>query len=139
MKGLFAALAIVAAVACGSIGPLGTGGTSPAPSGNPPGFDVTLTERDHAGTMRVGQSVQLVLHAGPGNTNWASVQSSNTLVLTPIPNPAATSVPGVTLVAFRAMKSGTSDVTAVAGPDCSPGTACPMYAILLKITITVTT
>ena len=137
MKGILAALALVATLACGSSGPLGPGATSPSPFGTPLGFDSTLTERDHVGTMRVGQSVQLVLHAAPGNTDWASVQSNNKLVLTPIPHPAATSVRGVTLAAFRALKPGTSDITAVAGADCSPGTACPMYAILLKITITV--
>jgi len=138
MKAFLAALAFVATVACGSAGSSGTGATSPSPSGNPVGFDVTLTERDHVGTMRAGQTVQLILHATPGNTDWASVQSSNALVLVPIPHPAATSVRGVTLLAFKALKPGTSDVTAVAGADCSPGTACPMYAILLKITITVT-
>ena len=32
---------------------------------------------------------------------------------------------------------GTAQITATAGADCSPGQACPQYALLLTIDVTV--
>jgi hypothetical protein len=71
-------------------------------------------------------------------TNWSNVRSGDTSVLTPIVNPAATAVRGVTLAAFQAQARGQANITATAGAACSPGQACPMYAILYSVTVTVT-
>jgi hypothetical protein len=97
-----------------------------------------VTEKDKAITIHVGQKLEVVLHANPGMTNWGNVRSSDTSVLTPIVNPAATAIRGVTLAAFQAEARGQAVITASAGADCSPGQACPMYAILYSVTVTVT-
>jgi phage tail protein X len=109
--------------------------TSPSPGF---GFDAMVTEKDKAITIQVGQKVEVVLRANPGMTDWSNVRSSDTSVLTPIVNPAATAVRGVTLAAFKTQAPGQAVITAVAGAACSPGQACPMYAILYSVTVTVT-
>jgi hypothetical protein len=43
----------------------------------------------------------------------------------------------VTLAAFQALAPGTAQITATAGADCSPGSACPQFLMVLTITITV--
>ncbi len=96
-----------------------------------------VTEKDKAITIHTGQKLEVVLHANPGMTNWSNVRSSDTSVLTPIVNPAATAVRGVTLAAFQANARGQAVITASAGAACSPGQACPMYAILYSVTVTV--
>lgn len=136
-KALLAASAAVLISACGSVG---TGSEpSPSPSNGPGiGFDAMVTEKDRAITIQLGQKLEVVLHAKAGMTNWSNVRSSDTSVLTPIVNPAATAVRGVTLAAFQAQSRGEAVITATAGADCSPGQACPMYAILYSVTVTVT-
>lgn len=136
-KALLAASAAVLISACGSVG---TGSEpSPSPSNGPGiGFDAMVTEKDRAITIELGQKLEVVLHAKAGMTNWSNVRSSDTSVLTPIVNPAATAVRGVTLAAFQAQSRGDAVITATAGADCSPGQACPMYAILYSVTVTVT-
>jgi hypothetical protein len=122
---------------CGAV----SGGAAPpssSPSTSPgAGFDVTVTENSHSVTLRAGQTLAVVLHARPGMTNFTGVRSSDTSVLAPIVNPAASAARGVTLAAFKAIAPGTAQIQAVAGPDCSPGVACPAYAMLLTIDVTV--
>ncbi len=110
----------------------------PTPSASPGlGFDAVVTEKDTAITIQSGQKLEVVLHARSGMTDWSSVRSSDTSVLSPIVNPAATAVRGVTLAAFQALAPGRADITATAGAACSPGQACPMYAMLYSVTVTV--
>jgi len=138
---LLAAAAGLLISACASAGPAPITGIGPAPSpssGPGFGFDAMVTENDKAITIQVGQKLEVVLHAKPGMTNWGNVRSSDTSVLTPIVNPAATAVRGVTLAAFQAQARGQANITASAGAACSPGQACPMYAILYSVTVTVT-
>jgi hypothetical protein len=133
---LAGAIAALLISACGSVGT----GSEPSPSsstGPGLGFDAMVTEHDKAITIQVGQKLEVVLHAKPGMTNWSNVRSSDTSVLTPIVNPAATAVRGVTLAAFQAEARGQANITATAGAACSPGQACPMYAILYSVTVTV--
>jgi hypothetical protein len=130
---LLSACGAVDGCACGAYGPvIFTPSVAPAP-----GFDLAVTEKSRAATMRVGQKVEVVLHANPGMTNWSGVSSSNPSVLTSIVNPAATAARGVTMAAFQAMAPGTARITATAGATCSPGQACPQYLVLLTIDITV--
>lgn len=89
-------------------------------------------------TLRAGQTLQVVLHAGGPAGQWSQVQSTNVSVLEPTVHPAATAVRGVTLAAFRARIAGNAEVTAVGTAACSPGQACPMYAILYRLSVTVT-
>lgn len=123
--------------ACGSY----VSGASPTPtpsSGPGLNFDVVVTETDRAATMRVGQTLEVVLHANTGMNNWAQVKSSDQSILTPIVNPAATAARGVTLAAFKAMAAGEAEVTAYASPACSPGQACPAYVQVFSVLVTVT-
>jgi phage tail protein X len=135
-KILAAAAAMLLISACGSY----VTGSSPTPtpsSGPGLNFDVMVTEKDRAASLRVGQTLQVVLHANSGMNNWAQVRSSNEAILTPTVNPAATAVRGVTLAAFKAIATGEADVTAYASPDCPPGQACPAYVQVLTIKVTV--
>ena len=124
------------AVACGATG-VGPGSNpSPSPS-NSVGYDVTATNTDHAVTMQVGQKLEVVLRAAQGMNNWSHPVASDTSVLAPIVDPAATAAIGVTLAAFEAIKAGEVDVTANASPKCSPGQACPMYLAVYSLRVTV--
>jgi hypothetical protein len=87
--------------------------------------------------MRVGQKVEVVLHAAANMDNWTQVRSTNESVLIPIVNPAATAMRGVTLAAFKAVGPGQAEITAYASPHCPPGAACPMYVAVLSIKVTV--
>jgi hypothetical protein len=107
---------------------------SPSPG---PGFDAVVTEKDTAINIHPGQKLEVVLHAKAGMTNWSNVRSSDTAVLVPIVNPGATAVRGVTLAAFQAESAGKATITATAGAACSPGQACPQFAILYSVTVTV--
>ena len=120
-------------VGCGNAGQ----GASPSPSENPLHFDVTATEKDHALSMHVGQKLELVLHGGE-LLRYQQLTSSNTSILEPTVDPAATAVLGVTLAAFKARASGVARVTAVGVPVCPSGQACPMLAVLYTLTVTVT-
>lgn len=126
-------LLVFALTACGAVGQ----GASPSPSDNPMRFDVTATEKDHAVSMHVGQKLELVLHGG-GQLTYQQVTSSNTSILEPTVNPAATAVHGVTLAAFKARAAGEARVTAVGAPVCPSGQACPMFAVLYTLTVTIT-
>jgi hypothetical protein len=138
---LVAALAALVLTACGSVGAGGVPSPSPNPSpstGPGLGFDAVVTENDRAITIHAGQKLEVVLHAKTGMTDWSNVRSSDTSLLRPIVNPAATAVRGVTLAAFQAVAPGQATITATAGAVCSPGQACPMYAILYSVTVTIT-
>jgi phage tail protein X len=135
---LIVGVAVMALCACGAVG----SGAAPPPSATPStgpglGFDVAVTEKTRTATVRVGQKLEAVLHANPGMTTWSGVRSSDPSVLAPIVDPAGTAARGVTLAGFQAIAPGTAQITAAAGPDCSPGQACPMYAMLLTIDIKV--
>jgi len=137
---LIAALGAVLFMACG-YSPCACDGSGTLPVQTSPspglGFDAVVTETDTAITIQSGQKLEVVLHARSGMTNWSNVRSSDTSVLSPIVNPAATAVRGVTLAAFQALTPGRSDITATAGAACSPGQACPMYVMLYSVTVTV--
>lgn len=127
-------LIVVFSAACGSVG-LGAS-PSPAPSENPMHFDVTATEKDHAVSMHTGQKLEVVLRGGT-QLRYQQVRSSDPSILEPTVNPAATAPLGVTLAAFKADRSGQATVTAVGAPICTANQACPMYAILYTLTVTV--
>ena len=133
------AAALLLLTACGAAG-IG-GGTNPTPSPTPSSgqrFDVTATEQDHALTMRVGQSLEVVLHKSNGLNSWSHPSSSDETLLAPIVDPAASAARGVTLAAFVARMPGTVDVTATASPVCPSGAMCPMYVALYSLKVTVT-
>ena len=142
MKKLVAAAASsLALVACGAV-PQGPGaGSSPTPSASATsraGFDVTVTERDHAATLHVGQRLLVVLHAAAGMNNWSQPRSTDETLLAPVVDPAATAARGVTLAAFQARAPGQVDVNSYAGPVCPSGLACPMYVAVYSLRVEVT-
>ena len=130
---LFVIVLALLAASCGTVGQ----GAGPRPTDNPLHYDVTATEKDHAVSMQVGQKLELVLHGG-GHLTYQQVSSSNTSILEPTVNSAATAVLGVTLAAFKARAAGVERVTAVGAPVCPSGQACPMFAVLYTLTVTVT-
>jgi hypothetical protein len=135
---IVAPLAALALSACGAVG--SGAGTNPGASpsnGAGSRFDLAVSEKSSAASMKVGQKLEAVLHARLGMAAWSGVHSSDTSVLAPIVDSAATSVRGVTLAAFQALAPGTAQITATAGADCSPGSACPQFLMVLTITITV--
>ena len=138
MKAVF--VLMLAALVLSGCGGAGGGAAQPTstPSTNPgAGFDVTVTESTRSVTLKAGQTLAAVLHARPGMTNWNGVRSSDESVLAPIVNPAASAARGVTLAAFKAIAPGKAQIDASAGPDCSPGQACPAYLMVLTIDVTV--
>jgi hypothetical protein len=133
-------LVIAAALLITGCGSTGTGsGQSPSPStGSNLNFDVTVTETIRAASIRVGQKLEVVLHANTGMTNWTQPKSSDESILTPVVNPAATAVRGATLAAFEAKAPGQVDITAYASPVCPSGQACPMYVMVFSARVTIT-
>ena len=124
---------------CGAPGAGSGSNPSPTPSERPGlGYDVTAGDNDKTVTMRVGQKLEVALHAPNGMNNWTHPESSNPSILAPIPDPAATAARGVTLAAFEARKPGEVDVTANASPMCTPGAPCPMYLAVYSLRVTVT-
>ena len=114
-------------------------GAAPSPSSGPNlGYDVSVTQTDHAASLHVGQKLLVTLHAATGMSAWAHPNSSDPTRLTPIVDPAATAVIGVTVGAFQALAPGQVEITAFAGPNCAQGQACPMYAILYSLQVTIT-
>src|ERR1700694_1474715 len=135
-------LAAVAMFGAGGGGTGGGGGARPTPAPSPPDsapmhFDVTATETDKAVSMHAGQKLEVVLHGG-NQITWQQVKSSDTTILEPTVNPAATAVRGVTLAAFRAKAAGEVQVTAVGTAVCPAGQPCPMFAMLYTLTVTIT-
>jgi phage tail protein X len=129
--------AALALTACGTVG-VGTG-SGPTPSTNPGlNFDTAVSEKDHAATLRVGQKLEVVLHAASGMANWTQPSSSDTSILTPVVNPAATAARGVTLAAFQAMAPGLVEITSNDSPACPVGQACPMYVQVYSVKVTIT-
>src|SRR6202521_4035696 len=131
---------IAAAILISGCGYVGAYSQAPTPSAssNPITFDVTATETTQAASMRVGQKLEVALHAGNGMNNWTQPRSSDESVLAPTVNPAATAVRGVTLAAFLAKAPGQVNVSAYGSPTCPSGQACPMYVIVFSVKVTVT-
>jgi len=123
---------------CGSAGTGSNPTASPSPSTGGLNFDVTVTETTKGASMRVGQKLEVVLHAASGANNWTQPRSSDESILAPIVNPAATAVRGATLAAFEARAPGHVDVTSYAAPVCPSGQACPMYVMVYSVRVTVT-
>ena len=138
MRLLVAALATCMLAACGSAS-TGGGATPPPPSPittPPAGYDVLVTEHDRATAAHVGQKILIYLTQHSGMTQWEGLRVDDPTILQPLPIDFM-APRGVTAGAFVARTPGTANVTSTAGPLCSPGQACPMYAVLFSVTVTV--
>lgn len=102
-----------------------------------PGFAVLITEHDRAVAVQTGQKIEVVLRARSGMSDWSGVSVDNPAVLRAVPT-GITVARGVTVAGFEAIAPGTATIRATATPLCSPGQACPQYAMLFEVTVTVT-
>jgi len=133
---MLAVAAVLLLAACGSTSADPGSNPSPSPSSGL-GFDVTATEKDHTAAMRVGQRLELVLHAAGGMNDWSQPRSGDEAILAPTVDPAATAVRGVTLAAFLARAPGQVEITSFAGPVCPSSQPCPMYVVAYSLQVTV--
>jgi hypothetical protein len=80
-----------------------------------PGTAGTIEQDGASGTwcVDVGQTVVVQLSVPPAQSDsaWSAVQSSNTDVLQPVPNGAATLLRGVTATFLEGMRPGVVDLT----------------------------
>jgi hypothetical protein len=136
VKALVATIASLALCACGATTQSATTEPSPPP-GPDNGFDVLVTQRDQAITVRTGQTIEVYLVQQDGMSVWGPVMSDDEDVLRPIAT-GITVVRGATIAGFEAARPGTATIRSTAGPQCSPGQACPMYAVLFSVRVTVT-
>jgi len=133
---------LAAAVAGLLLGACGNGdcSCSPGPGTTPvalaPGFDVMVTDRDRAVSVTVGQHVEVALAQHSGMTLWGPVRADDASVLGSAPIGVAPPR-GYTIAGFVALKAGTTAVTSTAGAACSPGQACPQFAELFSVAVTV--
>ena len=135
-----AAVAALMLAACGNpppaLGVYPPSGASSIVTTPATGFDVLVTDQDRAVTAHVGQKLEVALRARSGMTDWGNLSASDPGVLKPIPT-GITAVRGLTVAGFQAVGAGTTTISATAGPLCSPGAACPAYAALFSVSITV--
>ncbi len=110
---------------------------SPIATAPAPGFDVLITEGDRAVTVKQGQRIELVLHEKPGMSEWNGVNVDDPSVLRAIPT-GITAARGVTIAGYEAARPGTATIRATATPLCTPGQACPLFAMLFEVSVTVT-
>ena len=100
------------------------------------GFDVVITDTDRAVTVKSGQSIELVLHAKPGMSDWSGVNVDDYTVLRAVPT-GIMAARGVTIAGYEAARPGTATIRATATPLCSPGKACPAFAMIFEVQVTV--
>lgn len=134
---LAAALVILVLAGCGARTCQGCAAIG-SPSPNPvAGFDILITDRDQDVTVHSGQTIEVYLRQRAGLTAWSGLRSNDETVLAPIPT-GITAARGVTIGGFKAITPGTASITAYATAACSPGQACPMFAALFSVRVTVT-
>lgn len=112
--------------------PLPPVATTPAP-----GFDVLITDTDRAVTVKSGQRLEVILDAKPGMSDWSGINVDDYTVLHPVPT-GITAARGVTVAGYEAARPGTATIRATATPLCSPGQACPAFAMIFEVQVTVT-
>jgi len=100
------------------------------------GFDVVITDTDRAVTVKSGQRIELVLHAKPGMSDWSGVNVDDYTVLRAVPT-GIMAARGVTIAGYEAARPGTATIRATATPNCSPGAACPAFAMIFEVQVTV--
>lgn len=101
-----------------------------------PGFDVIVTDQDRAINVHTGQKIEVYLAQRNGMTQWSEINTDNAAVLRAVPT-GITAPKGVTVAGFEAVAAGTANIRATATPVCSPGQACPQFAMLFEVTVTV--
>jgi len=85
----------------------------------------------------VGQRIEVYLSQRQGMTEWQNLVADDTGIVQPVNTGIVPPPKGATISGFVALRRGTANITGTAGPLCSPGQACPMYAVLWSVTVTV--
>jgi len=138
VRTLIAVLAVVVVAACGSASGAGAGPSPTPPTTPAAGFDVLITDHDRAASALVGQRIEVYLSQHQGMTEWQNLAVDDTSVVQPVNTGIVPPPRGATIAGFVAVRSGTANITATAGPLCSPGQTCTMYAVLFSVRVTVT-
>ena len=144
MRAFVGVIAVVLLAACGTP-PEQCGGCpaqvispGPTPIITPGrGFDVLITDSDRAVALRVGQRVEVALTQRLGMTPWGQITVDQPDVLVPVPT-GIVAPNGITVAAFVARLAGSVSINSSAGPKCAPNQACPAYAVLFSVAVTVT-
>ena len=106
------------------------------PTSPDPRFDVLITDQDRDVAVKLGQTVEVYLPQRTGMTRWSQVVADDTSVLRPI-NIGILVPANATIGGFVAEAAGVANLTAYASPQCKPNEACPMYAMLFQVRVTV--
>ena len=93
------------------------------------GFDVLIT--DQHGHVR-----RSVAPVAAGMSDWSGVNVDDYTVLRAVPT-GITAARGVTVAGYEAARPGTATIRATATPLCSPGQACPAFAMIFEVRVTV--
>lgn len=134
-------IAVVAMVACGHVSDAGSPPTPtpteiPLPAHPAAGFDVLITDQDRDVAVKVGQRIEIFLRAKPGMTSWTGMQVDDAAVLSPTVT-GIMPVEGAAIFGYMAKSAGVANITAYATAKCAPNQACPMYAMLFQVRVTV--
>jgi hypothetical protein len=131
--------------ACGSVaagpghGSRGTPTPTPSHSASPsPASALTMADAGHTVTMHPGQVVRVMLRAAQGFKPWSKPSSSDSSVLEPVVDPAASAQRGVTIASFRAVKPGSARLESSTSMACASGQVCPMLARTWIVDVEVT-
>ncbi len=136
----FALAAVGLALAACGYGDCSCAGGPATPSAGAlaPGFDVLVTDQDRALSVRAGQKVEVYLVEPSGMTKWSQPASEDVTVLQPINTGIVPPPQGATVGGFFAAGAGVTNLTAYASPQCAANQACPAYARLFSVRVTVT-
>lgn len=96
-----------------------------------------VTDHDRAVSVSVGQKIEVYLMQPPHMTPWTGLSVDDPTVLQRVNILDAPARGGATVVGFVAAKTGVANVTAYTTPACAPNQACPMYAMLFQVRVTV--
>lgn len=116
--------------------PVPTHGPSPSPTPVPTtGAPVSVIHQSDTGKaipLALGSTAQLQL---PETMHWNAPQVEGSAVtLTPV---TFVRDPGYLAWTVKAVSAGQATITSAGSPNCSPGMACPMFAIEFRVTIQV--
>ena len=109
-----------------------TARAEPTPAPQP--AHVTITAADSGKTFTLHRIDTATLSLTDGHRWDAPTVKGSSVRLEPTTTPTSR---GGQVWTVRPIATGTSDISATGGANCAPTEACPMYAILFDVTITV--
>ena len=140
MRLVLAAMVVAVLAACGSppCSQSCAGLASPHTPHLDRAFDVLVTVQDRAVSAHIGEKIELYLVPPQHMTPWENLRVDDTTVLAPVHMDVVPPQDVATVAGFLAAKAGVANVTAYASPQCAPNEACPAYAMLFEVRVTVT-